>query len=354
MSKATPGPVSPPEIAGKETQPLFPTRMTIQRTAPLYASLRLLLWAIPVCLLSVSAVIFVDDAIRPAALVVTLGTITLTSIIFSARARFLANSTPRNSVPEPTDTPTGATLLETSDLIGAAYQELGHTSLATRMAALYKLRLLVGDSAEKAPLVFDVLMDFVRQQTHIKPTTRQDQLKNITDDVQLALTMLSGLRRARLVPDSVTLNFSNLNLRGAHLEDANLAGVDFRGARLDGSRFRSCTFDRANLNNTSLVFFRGIQSSFRSALMEKADLRGAILIGANFDGALVSTANFARANLRQASFKHAVLAASDFSHADVDGADFTDAMLAGAKMDAAAETQASFTDSDRRDLSTAQ
>lgn len=77
------------------------------------------------------------------------------------------------------------------------------------------------------------------------------------------------------------VNFTETDLRGAHLDNTNFTGSHFYGARLNGANLRGAIFREAKLCHANLS----------GANLQAADLRGADLSGANLNNAILYGAN---------------------------------------------------------------
>lgn len=107
-------------------------------------------------------------------------------------------------------------------------------------------------------------------------------------------------------------DFSNANLKGAHLDSQDLEGCNFADANLikayfNGAQLKGVDFSRANLTGANMASAKPADAIFAGAKVIKCNLR---------------VANFLRTN-----FRNADLTGSDFSFASLNGADFTGATL---------------------------
>lgn len=119
---------------------------------------------------------------------------------------------------------------------------------------------------------------------------------------------------------------NNINLAGAHLEEAWLVGTDLIEANLTGAFLSQANLARANL--------------------AKAELTGANLTDVNLTEADLTGADLTEANLTGADLNGAYPAGADLTKADLTGAHLTGAYLAGAKLTGANLNRADLTGAD--------
>jgi uncharacterized protein YjbI with pentapeptide repeats len=105
---------------------------------------------------------------------------------------------------------------------------------------------------------------------------------------------------------------SGADLREAHLREAHLRGVDLRGAILIWADLREAHLREADL---------------RGAHLSGADLRGAHLRGAHLSGAILIWADLREAHLREADLSFVDLRMADLSFADLREAHLREADL---------------------------
>ncbi len=110
------------------------------------------------------------------------------------------------------------------------------------------------------------------------------------------------------------LVLARANLQEADLSFVNLIGADLSGANLRRARLRATALHKADLKGADL---QGAQ--LRSAGLGKADLRGANLKGADLSRANLQMADFRGANLKGATLRHAMLWGSIFENANLKG-----------------------------------
>ncbi|MFE9601484.1 pentapeptide repeat-containing protein [Streptomyces hokutonensis] len=178
-------------------------------------------------------------------------------------------------------------------------------ALTARLAGIYALERIMGDSQKDHETIVKLLAAFIRR--HAKITSEYGE--PVRDDVQAALTVLAqrpdrpesfvidlshtDLRDAELATARLEqTNFAHSKLNGASLTGAHLSKANFWKAQLkeavaDGADFRS-----AHLLETEMWTLDGTGADFRAAYMRQADLRGANLQDAKFDGADLTEARF--------------------------------------------------------------
>jgi uncharacterized protein YjbI with pentapeptide repeats len=108
-------------------------------------------------------------------------------------------------------------------------------------------------------------------------------------------------------------DFSNANLRGAHLESAILDGADLTSANLSGAHLGGASLRNAQLSD-------GSDAACPAPTGERAD--GTDLTDADLTDANLTGANLTRAKLARANLYDVTLDSADFSCADVQGAVF--------------------------------
>ena len=160
------------------------------------------------------------------------------------------------------------------------------------------------------------------------------QRANLTDaelrGAKLAGTDLRGaklqrvdLSEAEITPHRTKLDEAGLNLRGAKLNGINLASRKLHNVNLSRAELRGADLSGAELHGADL---RG--SILDGALLANAKLYGADLSRAKLYGADLIYAEFHGANLRRAELYGANLTYTQFHGADLSGARFYGANLA--------------------------
>lgn len=119
------------------------------------------------------------------------------------------------------------------------------------------------------------------------------------------------------MPDLLSADLSETNLREANLHGANLREADLHGADLSEADLGGANLRGANLRGVYL----------RLASLSEADLRGANLRGAN-----LSVADLGGAHLSEADLREADLSEADLSGANLRGANLSEAHLNGAHL----------------------
>ena len=202
---------------------------------------------------------------------------------------------------------------------------LGSEVLAVRMAGIYALGRLANDHPEQYYVqIMQLLCSFVRYpSTSEAPTVRGESSARV--DTYEAVTWIGGHRNHGVE----AVSEYQLDLNGAHLQDAYLGGADLSSASLENANLQ-----RAWLANTNLS----------GAFMWRANLHAARFEGATLVGADLWLANVSEADFEETSFVDADLVEANFSteltdldhyiefrQVDFRGADLTAANLTGAK-----------------------
>jgi uncharacterized protein YjbI with pentapeptide repeats len=285
-----------------------------------------------------------------------------------------------------------------------AVEQLGSGQLDVRIGGVYALERVAHDSPEDHPAVMEVLVAFVREHSHAKPSPiAEDQQparrhRRVTPpDVQAAITVIgrrrsrhdgqlvnldhtdlirANLRRADLIyadlsyADFTGADLTRADLTGADLTGADLTGVNFTHAHLTGAILRGADLTHANLTRANLGsegLFGGVgqvglfgadltYANLTDACLKGADLTGAILASADLTGADLSgvilkgadltRANLTRANLTSEDLFRGNLPGANLTGANLTGADLTGAGLAGANLTGAGLFDADLADAD--------
>jgi hypothetical protein len=175
-----------------------------------------------------------------------------------------------------------------TDRFTRAVDQLGSSTMESRLGGVYALDRIMKDSAVDRSTVIAVLSAHIRERTNAfaaKPRAAQPatgatvrEQNKPAPDVQAALTVLVQRPRPTTPPFP---DLSDADLRGAFLIRANLSGLWLSGANFDGA-----WMSEANLRGTCLS-----GASLRGADLHGADLGGANLTGANLTGANLTGAN---------------------------------------------------------------
>ncbi|QXJ23864.1 pentapeptide repeat-containing protein [Actinomadura graeca] len=192
-----------------------------------------------------------------------------------------------------------------TDRYTKAVEQLGSPRQEVRLAAVYALERLAGDSGRDHNTIMDVLAAYVRVHS---PAPRVATPREPAADVQAALTVLARNDRTRQ-PHA-------LDLHGVRIPGADLASSASSSARRD-------------------TYFHGpylTVAELRRSGWYVADLRGAILEGADLGHAALGAADLGSSNLRQAVLRNAGLYGARLHGADLTGADLTGADLRNADL----------------------
>jgi uncharacterized protein YjbI with pentapeptide repeats len=203
----------------------------------------------------------------------------------------------------------------------------GEDKIAIRLGGIYALERIAKDSPKDHWTIMEVLSSFVKEkstlskgalQKELQPTEEKDA-KNITTDVQAALTVI-GRRKAQNDPTGNQIDLSQAYLVGANLSSAYLVGANLSSANLSEAYLVGANLSEANLSSAYLV----------GANLSEANLSSANLSEANLSRASLSEANLSRASLSRASLVGAAL-----SHANLSSAHLIDANLSSTSLIAA-------------------
>lgn len=273
-----------------------------------------------------------------------------------------------------------------TDRYTKAVEQLGHDSIHIRLGGVYALERTAWDSPDDAPVIANVLLAFVIEESKAtqhdrelpdepapSPGPRTQHGETIPRaDVAAALGVLTGgqiagdtlrltgvdLSDATLVDidlDGAELTRANLThanlaharLREAELADATLTGADLSGAKLNEAfmaraQLNDANLDRADLTGADLTsallhFAVLTRAALTDAMLWRCEVRGAFLDEAKMDGANLDNADLRSAKLRgarlvKATLRDAWLNDADLSGADLSGADLTGAILTGANL----------------------
>lgn len=164
-------------------------------------------------------------------------------------------------------------------------------------------------------------------------------------------------------PFSITINFTQRDLREATFESCYFHKVNFTGCDLSNSTFEDCTIIHSDFSDTALdhVDFQTteiMETNFSEADLEHSrfndgDIRGcdfieSVLIGTNFSGAFGAHAQFVDSHAPLADFSDARISSINSKGLQAPGADFSGADLRGANFENANLEGADFTGSDLR------
>jgi Pentapeptide repeats (8 copies) len=187
---------------------------------------------------------------------------------------------------------------------------LAAPSAESRVAELYRLGKVARDSPELLVPVLATLLDFVHREAGYGPGGKARQHRSISEDVQVALTLIGQLRENGSLPPSLWLDLSWCDLRGARLPSVNFSGADLRYAILDDADLSSANLDSANLMLSSLQRTRLTEASLNMAVLFKANLSDATLRDAKLSDALLAGAILTNADIHRSSLQGAVLTGS--------------------------------------------
>jgi uncharacterized protein YjbI with pentapeptide repeats len=220
---------------------------------------------------------------------------------------------------------------QVTDRYTKAIEQLGSENLDVRTGGIYSLERVARDSARDQATVMEVLAAFVREQSHerwpsVDDQSRADVPPRMTrPDVQAAVAVI-GRRDPK--NDRQAVNLNSANLAGADLTDAELADAKIDGADLTQANLADANLTRAQLNDANLISAKLLGANLTGAQLNGANLTGAQLNGANLTSARLTHADLTSADLTSARLADAWLPGVDFTRADLDSANLTGANLA--------------------------
>jgi uncharacterized protein YjbI with pentapeptide repeats len=144
----------------------------------------------------------------------------------------------------------------------------------------------------------EVLTAFVRQHAVWRAEKANSSGAVVSPDIQAILTVIARRSSTYGNGESVRLDFSGTDLRGAVLTNANFDGAILRSTHFEGS---ATNLKGVHINNAILPDAR-----FDQALLDGAQLRGADLRGASFRGTSVTGVDLTGADLQGTDLRSAV------------------------------------------------
>ena len=206
-----------------------------------------------------------------------------------------------------------------NDRLGRGVALLSDDKMTSRSAGVRVLENLaesIDADSEEHRLVFNILLDFVRDRAKplLKPTGDALSLsdkswpptepRNNRLDIELAIRALGKITPASM---RMQINLAGLDLRELNLTNADLHGADFRWANLENA-----ILTEGNFQNTNFM-----QTRLRGSIIAEGNFRGAHMFAATFEGAVLREINFQDADLSSASFEDATVGESDFRRANL-------------------------------------
>jgi uncharacterized protein YjbI with pentapeptide repeats len=227
-----------------------------------------------------------------------------------------------------------------TDLFTKAVEQLGSCGkdgkpqLEIRFGGIYVLERIARDSSRDHWPIMEIFTAYVRQNAPVSyPREIPVEGQKPREDIQAVLTVLG--RRRIDYPEFGCLNLTEVDLRGAKLNDAHLEHAILTGAHLEGANLERAHLEGANLARAHLEHANVIDADLEGANLGNAHLEGAYLMGADLEGATLTGAHLEGAYLSRARLKHADLGAAHLegailADADLGGADLVCAHLEGA------------------------
>lgn len=127
-------------------------------------------------------------------------------------------------------------------------------------------------------------------------------------------------------------NLSNAELNFADLTDANLGNANLTKAQLFNAKLLGTNFFHANLTKANVHETNLVGQMFCTANLTGAAFNNSDLSGANLSGANLSDASFSIANLSNANLNAAIISGTDFCNANLSGADVGNIYWDGSRM----------------------
>ncbi|CAG8811479.1 22979_t:CDS:1, partial [Racocetra persica] len=128
------------------------------------------------------------------------------------------------------------------------------------------------------------------------------------------------------------VNFENIELKNANLQDSFLQGANFQNAELQDANlqnsflqnayFKDTDLSFADIQNTILQDVQFTNVKFKHAMLQKANLQGSSLQNAYFEDAVLSSVNIQNTNLYNVNFENA-----KFQNANLQNVTFWNAEL---------------------------
>lgn len=198
-----------------------------------------------------------------------------------------------------------------------AVEMLGHQDIHVRLGAIYLLERISKDSEQDYWQIMEVLTAYVREKSPYQyPWNTVHQLKDepyvpLTTDIQAVLTVI-GRRKYPETKETISLDLSGSNLRGAKLGSANLKSVNF---------------SRANLSDAYLVKAELENAKFYKAILKNANLSKGNLSNADLGEAKLNNTILSGANLTSAKLGH-----TDLSYSSLDEVNCCDTYFVAANL----------------------
>lgn len=215
-------------------------------------------------------------------------------------------------------------------------------SLAALKQATHELEIAT-DQQRQAMLeaYLDKMTDLLLQ-FKLREAQEKEEVRTIARARTLSvLRTMDGGRRGYVVkflyetnlitPQTILLDLSNADLRGAHLAWSLLEGVVLIKANLEEADLKWTHLEQANLEGASLVGTDLQGAYLNKAILRKCNLADAVLQTADLQSAQLQYSSLARANLQKANLtganlEHTYLVGTDFS-----GATLNNTRFAGSK-----------------------
>jgi uncharacterized protein YjbI with pentapeptide repeats len=205
----------------------------------------------------------------------------------------------------------------------------------SRISGIQALGEIAKDSPRYHWQIMEVLAAFVRTNAPRKEEGEEERSPKISDDIQAALTVIGRSDPEKDPPKKTDsskkrLNLSNIDIRGAILNEANLHRVILTKANLQDVNFDRAYLQEAILKETNLKKASFYNTKLQETDLRKANLQEVCFLGADLQGAFLSATNMQGVNLQGATLKGASLSIANLEGASLHGADLSRANLQGA------------------------
>jgi uncharacterized protein YjbI with pentapeptide repeats len=224
-----------------------------------------------------------------------------------------------------------------AERFGRAIEELGGSSMESRLGGIYGLELIAKQDPSQRGVVAEVLVAYVRSHAPKMPapeaqseqSTVGEELRDRFPDVQAALTVLSrGHLFTEFYQQGFSFNFARLDLRRADLRGADLRGTNLNEAALNGADLRDADLRGLSLSGVDLSEVKLNGANLRGLGMVKGRLQGVEgLTGVDLRDARLILLSLSHVDLRDTDLRGAFFSEVQLDGANLSGADLRDATL---------------------------
>jgi len=195
-----------------------------------------------------------------------------------------------------------------------AIDQLGHSSEAINLGAVYTLHHIAKDCIDLRKSIFDILCSYIRQITTGK-LYQEDANEAPGIIVQSILNLLFISKNEMSIYNLYQADLQNAYLKRASLVNAYLVGANLKNANLMGANLNGAILNKANFNNVDLSEAVMSDAIFREANLTESVLNHSDLNGTDFTGTLMNLSS-----LNCADLSNAILYDADLRDADLSGA----------------------------------